>query len=85
MTGAIPPYGANYVLIRRNEYSVEFTQSIYRNRRMPEFEIWAYKGSKRWFLVHEGTPYYGPYPSLTKAMESLNRVIDILLEGSDNA
>ena len=80
MTGAIPPYGANCVLIRRDEYSPIYTHSIYRSRRIPDWEIWAEKGSKVWRIFYAGLPdpVGKPFPSLGKAMEALNAAIEAL-------
>lgn len=78
MTGRIPPYGANYVLIARDGYSPTFTQSIYRNRRIPDWEIWAEKGSKSWWILYAGRPVSRTFPSLTRAMTALNSAINAL-------
>lgn len=89
MTGQIPPYGAHYVLVTRDEYSPTFTHSIYRNRQIPDWEIWAEKGSKDWWIMYTGQPVSGTFPSLTRAMSALNSAITALypttMKGASNA
>lgn len=85
MTGAIPPYGAHYRLMRRDQWREGFTNSVYVRRDFNVWSIQAQTGSKKWWVYYGHTPVGHPFPSLTTAMAALNTVMGTLYGGASLA
>lgn len=68
MTGAIPPYGANFQKRSAREWHAWYGSAMYAWRGDTSYYIRADKTSHKWWVFHYEIPMSGEFHTLTHAM-----------------